>query len=54
VINPKTRTPYLPTADFYPEPASESKGLRPKMIKDSFMVLVVGKLNFTRPVTMET
>ena len=44
-IDPKTHNIYLPTAQFSPQTVSTVEGLRPRltMIKDSFVVLVVGK-----------
>jgi DNA-binding beta-propeller fold protein YncE len=44
-IDLKTHCIYLPTAQFEPAPAAtpENPRSRPTMIKDSFMVLVVGK-----------
>jgi len=44
-IDPKTHNIYLPTAQFSPQTASTGAGSRPRptMIKDSFVVLVVGK-----------
>jgi DNA-binding beta-propeller fold protein YncE len=44
-IDPKTHNIYLPTAQFAPPPASTPEVPRPRrtMIKDSFIILVVGK-----------
>jgi hypothetical protein len=44
-IDLQTHTIYLPTAQFGPPPASTPEGTRtrPPMIKDSFVILVVGK-----------
>jgi DNA-binding beta-propeller fold protein YncE len=44
-IDPKTHNIYLPTAQFSPQTTSTATGSRPRptMIKDSFVVLVVGK-----------
>lgn len=44
-IDPKTHNVYLPTAEFAPPPTGTpvDPRQRPKMIKDSFMILVVGK-----------
>ena len=44
-IDPKTHNIYLPAAQFSPQTTSTAEGSRPrpKMIKDSFAVLVVGK-----------
>lgn len=41
-IDPKTHNIYLPTADFEP-PAPEGSKSRPKIVEDSFRVLVVGR-----------
>jgi DNA-binding beta-propeller fold protein YncE len=45
VIDPKTHAIYLPTAQFgpLPEPTQEHPHPRPTIVKDSFVVLVVGK-----------
>jgi DNA-binding beta-propeller fold protein YncE len=44
-IDPKTHNIYLPTARFAPPPTSppEDSRQRPTMVKDSFVILVVGK-----------
>jgi YVTN family beta-propeller protein len=44
-IDPKTHLIYLPTAEFEPAPATAPGGARqrPAMVKDSFVILVVGK-----------
>lgn len=44
-IDPKTHYIYLPTAQFEPAPATAPGGARqrPAMVKDSFVILVVGK-----------
>jgi len=44
-IDPKTHNIYLPTAQFAPPTTSAPEGprQRPPMVKDSFMILVVGK-----------
>jgi DNA-binding beta-propeller fold protein YncE len=44
-IDPRTHNIYLPTAQFGPPPAASSEGSRqrPPMVKDSFVILVVGK-----------
>jgi DNA-binding beta-propeller fold protein YncE len=44
-IDPKTGNIYLPTAEFGPAPqaTAENPRARPPMIKDSFVILVVGK-----------
>jgi len=44
-IDPETHIVYLPAVQFGPAPAAtpENQRPRPPMIKDSFVVLVVGK-----------
>jgi YVTN family beta-propeller protein len=44
-IDPQTHNIYLPTAEFGPAPAAtpENPRPRPTMVKDSFVILVVGK-----------
>ena len=44
-IDPRTHNIYLPTATFAPLPASIPEGAKPRpvMIKDSFVIVVVGK-----------
>jgi hypothetical protein len=44
-IDPKTHNIYLPTAQFAPPSASTPEGSRPRptMVKDSFVILVVGR-----------
>jgi YVTN family beta-propeller protein len=44
-IDPQTHNIYLPTAEFGPAPAATAENPRPRpaMVKDSFVILVVGK-----------
>jgi len=41
-VDPKTHAVYLPAAQYAP-PSSSAPGQRPAMVKDSFVILVVGK-----------